>query len=666
MEPTLSSIRGIGPARLKALNDAGIFTARDLVMLLPKEYRDLTQTTPLGALQAGVSTAVRVRVSGEVREQRARKLLITKVFVTDGSDVVAVVWYNQPWLKNQLTRGRELLLYGKAEWKKGVLHLVSPTIEQDGGLMPVYRAISGVPAKAMRATIEAALDACDGSWPEELPETIRRRYDLCERNFALRNAHFPTSREALAAARRRLAFEDLLLYQTALSLFRNTGREGIQFQFEDAALDAFWKRLPFAPTGAQRRVMREVADDLRSPRAMARMVQGDVGSGKTAIAFAAIALAHGCGYQAALMAPTEVLARQHYDGAREILEPLGCRVGLLTGSLTPRQHRIAHEAIREGEWDVIIGTHALITEGVEYQNLGLVVTDEQHRFGVRQRTLLGEKGDAPNVLVMSATPIPRTLSLILYGDLDISIVDELPPGRKPVVTRIVPEAKREGLYGFLRQEVRKGRQVYVVCPLVEESEAVEALPAEQVYEDLRTKHLPDLRIELVHGRMKAKDKDAVLEKFRAGEADVLVSTTVIEVGVNVPNATIMVIENAERFGLAQLHQLRGRVGRGAYESWCFLMAEPNERLKFLTSTNDGFLVAQKDMELRGPGELFGTRQSGSIAEGVSLYGSDAELLKCTHDLARELLADPESDDARAVIALAKARFADRLNGIAAN
>jgi len=314
---------------------------------------------------------------------------------------------------------------------------------------------------------------------------------------------------------------------------------------------------------------------------------------------------------------------------------------------------------------VVIGTHALITENVEYQKLGLVITDEQHRFGVRQRTMLSEKGDAPNVLVMSATPIPRTLSLILYGDLDISIVDELPPGRKPVATRIVPEGKREGLYGFLREEVKKGRQVYVVCPLVEESEAVDALPAEQVYEDLRTKHLSDLRIELVHGRMKPADKDAVLEKFRAGEADVLVSTTVIEVGVNVPNATIMVIENAERFGLAQLHQLRGRVGRGSYESWCFLMSEPNQRLKFMCSTNDGFKVAQKDMELRGPGELFGTRQSGEIAIGLGIMGSDTEMLKITHDLAREMMTR-DDEDARAIVEMAKARFAGRMSEIAVN
>ena len=661
----LSEIRGIGPARLKALNDAGIHTVRELASLLPRDYRDLSAITPLDALIAGQPAAVRVRVTGEAREQRAKKLLITKAFVTDGETVIQAVWYNQPWLKKQLTRDRELLLYGKPEWKKGVLMLVSPTIEQGAGLIPVYRAIAGIPPKALRATIERALDACDSSWIDELPESIRARYGLCERNFALRNAHFPVSREALSEARRRLAFEELLLYQVALRLIRNVGRKGVRMDFALDRLDAFWKTLPFPPTNAQRRVALEIANDLRSDRAMTRMVQGDVGCGKTAIAFAAIAVAHECGYQAALMAPTEVLAQQHFESAKVILEPLGCRIGLLTGSLTAKGHRIAHAAIASGEWDVVIGTHALITDKVEYKNLGLVITDEQHRFGVRQRTMLGEKGDSTNVLVMSATPIPRSLSLILYGDLDISIVDELPPGRKPVATRIVPESRRDGLYGFLRAEIAKGRQAYVVCPLVEESEAVDASPAELVYEDLRTNRLPELRIELVHGRMKPADKDAVLEKFRAGEADVLVSTTVIEVGVNVPNATIMVIENAERFGLAQLHQLRGRVGRGAHESWCFLMAEPNERLRFLTGTNDGFKIAQKDMELRGPGELFGTRQSGAIAEGLGLAGTDTLILKQTHDLARELM-NGDSEDVRRIIELSRARFGEKLEGVAVN
>ena len=666
MDISLSQIKGIGPARLKAFEAAGIRTVRELVMFLPKEYRDLTQTVPLEELRAGDTAAVRVKVAGEVSERRARRLLITKLYVTDGTETLPVLWYNQPWLKKQMTPGRELLLYGKAEYKQGYVTLISPTIESGQGLIPVYRSIAGIPPKALRQSVEAALKLCEGQWPDELPQALRRRYGLCERNFAMRNAHFPDSREALEAARRRIAFEELLLYQIALRLFRSSGGEGVRIDFEDAALDAFWRRLPFSPTNAQRRVLKEVAADLRCERAMARMVQGDVGSGKTAIAFAAIALAHAGGWQSALMAPTEVLARQHYEAARRLLEPMGVRVGLLVGSLTPKQHRLAHEAIATGEWDLAIGTHALITEGVEYKKLGLVVTDEQHRFGVRQRTMLSEKGDAPNVLVMSATPIPRTLSLILYGDLDISIVDELPPGRTPVATRIVPESKRPGLYDFLRREVAKGCQAYFVCPLVEESEAVEAQPAEVVYEDLRTNRLPELRIALVHGRMKSADKDAALERFRAGEADVLVSTTVIEVGVNVPNATVMVIENAERFGLAQLHQLRGRVGRGSAESWCFLMSEPNPRLKFLCATTDGFLVAQKDMELRGPGELFGTRQSGTLTAGIGALAGNTELLKLSHDEAKALMDDPDAPDARAVINLARERFADKLRDVAVN
>ena len=663
---SLSTIRGIGPARLKAFEAAGIHGVRDLVMFLPRDYRDLSAAKPLCEVRPGETACVRVRVAGEPSQRRARKLVITKVYVTDGSETLPVVWYNQPWLKDQLTRDRELLLYGRCEARGGMIQLSCPTIEQETGLIPVYRNISGVPAKAMRQCMEAALKVCEGQWPDELPESIRRKYGLCERNFAMRNAHFPDSREALETARRRIAFEELLLYQVALTLCRRRGEPGVQIASDEADLEEYWGKMPFPPTGAQKRVLQEIASDMRTPNAMARMVQGDVGSGKTAVAFGAIYLAVRGGYQAALMAPTEVLARQHYEGAKAMLEPLGMKAGLLVGSLTQKQHRIAHEAIASGEWDVVIGTHALITEGVEYKNLGLTVTDEQHRFGVRQRTELSRKGEAPNVLVMSATPIPRTLSLILYGDLDISIIDELPPGRKGVKTRIVPEDKRQGMYGFLRSEVHKGRQVYVVCPLVEESEAVDALPAEVVYENLRTRDLPDLRIELVHGRMKAADKDAVLEKFRRGEADVLVSTTVIEVGVNVPNASVMVVENAERFGLAQLHQLRGRVGRGSDEAWCFLMAEPNERLKFLASTTDGFKIAQKDMELRGPGDLFGTRQSGTIVCGVGTLAGDTQLLKLVHDEARELLRDRDNPDAQAVIRMAKEAYVQKFRDAAVN
>ena len=383
-------------------------------MFLPKDYRDLSVFTPLNEVQPGEMVAVRVRVAGEPSQRRVRKLVITKVYVTDDTETLPVVWYNQPWLKEQLTRGRELMLCGRCEVRGAAMQLTSPVIEKETGLLPVYRSIPGIPAKAVRQSVEAALKVCEGQWPDELPESIRRRHGLCERNFAMRNAHFPSSREALEAARRRIAFEELLMYQVALSLHRGRNEPGVQIEFSDEKIEEFWKRLPFAPTQAQRRVLSEAAADMRGPYAMARMVQGDVGSGKTAVAFAAMYLAWAGGYQSALMAPTEVLARQHFEGARALLEPLGMKVGLLTGSLTQKQHRLAHEAIASGEWDAVIGTHALITEGVEYQNLGLAVTDEQHRFGVRQRTSLGRKGDAPNVLVMSATPIPRTLSHFIW------------------------------------------------------------------------------------------------------------------------------------------------------------------------------------------------------------------------------------------------------------
>lgn len=666
MDIDLSQIRGVGPARLKALEAAGIKSVRDLVMFLPKDYRDLSQLKTLAELRVGEIAPVKVRVVGEATQRRVKKLVITKVYVTDDTETLPVVWYNQPWLKEQMTRGRTLMLYGRCEARGGSLQITSPVIEQETGLIPIYRNISGIPAKAVRQCVEAALKACEGQWPDELPETLRRRHGLCERNFAMRNAHFPDSREALETARRRIAFEELLLYQVALSLIRRGGEAGVSMQIRAGLCEEYWQKLSFAPTDAQRKVLNEIAADLQGPYAMARMVQGDVGSGKTAVAFGAIYLAFCSGYQSALMVPTEVLARQHFEGAKALLEPLGVKIGLLTGSLTPKQHRLAHECIASGEWDVVIGTHALITEGVEYKRLGLAVTDEQHRFGVRQRTMLGLKGEAANVLVMSATPIPRTLSLILFGDLDISIIDQLPPGRKPVRTRIVPEDKRQDMYGFLRAEVRKGRQVYVVCPLVEESEAVDALSAEQVYQQLQSRYLSDLCIELVHGKMKSAEKERVLERFRTGEADVLVSTTVIEVGVNVPNASVMVIENAERFGLAQLHQLRGRVGRGSDEAWCFLMAEPNERLKLLTATCDGFKIAQRDMELRGPGDLFGTRQSGTLVFGVGAMAGDTQLLKLVHDEARSLLKNRDSEEAQTVIRLAEAAYVQKFQDAALN
>ena len=662
----LHEIKGIGPARLKALQAAGILTARDLVGYLPKAYRDLSHPAALNSLKDGDEAAVRVRVKGGSVLRRFGKMSIVSVRVTDGTDSMPCVWYNQPWLKDRLVPGRELLLYGKAEARYGALQLISPAFESGEGIKPVYKPLKGVPLTALVSAINAALDAREGQWGETFPAEFRKKYGLCERNYAILNAHRPLDWEALKAANRRLAFEEFLLFQLGLWLIRGSREEGVSIDAPDDAGEAFWRTLPFSPTNAQRRVLDEILSDLRAPFPMARLVQGDVGCGKTAVAFAAMYAAVRAGWQTALMAPTEILASQHYESAKALLEPLGIRCGLLTGSLTAKARREAREAIASGAWQAVIGTHALITEDVVYHELGLVITDEQHRFGVRQRTTLSDKGRSPNVLVMSATPIPRTLSLILYGDLDISVVDELPPGRTPVRTRIVPEDKRRDMYGFIRSEVRKGRQAYVVCPLIEENEALDATPAEVLYERLRTQDLPDLRIALVHGRLKAADKDALLEAFRTGQIDVLVSTTVIEVGVNVPNATVMVIENADRFGLAQLHQLRGRVGRGAEVSWCFLMAEPNERLRLMTRTNDGFEIAKKDMELRGPGDLLGQRQSGAMSLGAYAYRGDAALLKESHDAAREIIKNSSTPEAQALIALAKDALQDRLKDVGMN
>ena len=665
MMEELSRLPGLGPSRVRALEKAGVRTLRDLVSRLPVAYRDLTAPTPLRGAYPGLECTVAARVVGEPTEQFAPRLRITRARIADESGDAVAIWYNQPWLKKQLYPGRELLLYGRFALRRGELQLQSPTIEQERAIVPVYRAIAGVPPRAMREAVRAALEMGRGQWPDELPEGLRRRYGLCERNFALYNAHFPLNRESLAAARRRIAFEELLLYQVALSLLRSDARTGVKLSFADEDVEDFWKLLPFPPTNAQKRALYEMARDLRMDAPMARLLQGDVGSGKTAVAFGAMYLAWKSGFQAALMAPTEVLAQQHYQDAQALFAPLGARVGLLTGSLTKKQHAQAHEALASGEWDMVVGTHALITEGVAYHDLGLVITDEQHRFGVRQRTQLSKKGESPNVLVMSATPIPRTLSLIVYGDLDLSILDELPPGRTPVKTRVVPEAKRAAMYGFVMEKVREGRQAYVICPLVDKSEAVEARDAQELYGEL-CKLLPEARLSLVHGRMKAAEKDARLEAFRRGETDILVSTTVVEVGVNVPNASVMVIENAERFGLAQLHQLRGRVGRGKYESWCFLVAEPTERLRLLTQTTDGFKIAEKDMELRGPGEMFGERQSGMLSTGLSMLAGDTQLLKLTHDEARALMKRPDDEETKQVVALARRAFRERLDEVALN
>lgn len=666
----LTSLKGIGPTRLESLRAMGIVSLRDLLCCLPVRYEDRTRVTSCREARGS-----EVLVMGEVRDapKLNRFAGLTRVTATlhDDSGRLPMVWYNQPWVCQQLPVGETVMLYGRVVEKNGRRALQNPQRVTEPSIQPVYRGVKGIPAKTFREMMQTALTQVDDCCPETLPRSLRLRYGLCERNFAIRQAHFPDSVDSLRRARRRLAFEQMLMYQAALSMLRGQKEDGFALPLAKDAPEAYWRAMPFVPTGAQRRVLEEIAADLRKGRAMSRLVQGDVGCGKTALAFGAIALVCGAGYQAAMMAPTEILARQHYESACAMLEPLGIRCGLLTGSMRAKEKREARRCLQSGEWQAVFGTHALISEGVEYQRLGLSITDEQHRFGVRQRSALQDKGAveqrAPHVLVMSATPIPRTLALILYGDLDISVVDELPPGRVPVKTRIVPEEKRGDMYGFLREQVKQGRQAYVVCPLVEDSEMIDNVrSARATFDGLTRDELAGLRVGLTWGAQGAEEKADVLHRFAAGELDVLVSTTVIEVGVNVPNATVMVIENAERYGLSQLHQLRGRVGRGSVESWCFLLAEENERLRILTQTNDGFLVAQKDLELRGPGDLMGTRQSGEMMADFLLDG-DVRLLEEASRCMKQLREDPAlQEERRAVEAEAAGYYRDRLSQVALN
>ena len=647
---TLAEIKGFGPVRLKALAARGIETALDLVETLPTGYKDTTHPLSPAQMTEGRQACFTGFVKGKPALHRVRGMQWVSATIADAFGAVRCMWFNQPWMKDKLFDTCEVTLYGRCVRKKSGLFVINPSLEEAGSIIPVYAAVPGVGQKPLRDAVKLLLDEYDA--PDPLPATLTARCGLMNRLDALREAHFPTDFE-------RLAFEELLLFQAGVAGAAGERKRAQPLAIRDAWIEEFFARLPFAPTNAQRRVAYEVAADMRKDRAMARMVQGDVGCGKTLIAFCALYLCVRAGGQAALMAPTEILASQHLQSAVETLAPLGVTCGLLTGHMTASEKRRAREAIATGAWQVVIGTHALISEGVEFANLRLTVTDEQHRFGVRQRTTLENKGDAPHVMVMSATPIPRTLSLVLYGDLDLSAVDEMPPGRTPVRTRIVPEEKREGLYAFIRAQAAQGRQAYVVCPLVGEEDMAdgELRSAAQEQKELEQALAP-LKVGLVHGKMNKAQKEDTLSAFYAGELDALVATTVIEVGVNVPNATVMVIEGAERFGLAQLHQLRGRVGRGAQESWCFLMAEPNERLKTLVATNDGFVVAQKDLELRGAGEFFGTRQHGEPQMPALMLTGDVRLLERTRETFLQISRDEACrGEYQVVLEAAQKRFA---------
>ena len=648
---------GIGPARARSLEKLGLATVEDLLRYFPRDYEDRRRFSTVAAAPVDTPVCLELLVAEPPHLSRIRKgLELVKARLVDDTGSVTATFFNQSYMKDALRTGETYVVYGRVEGPPGRRQMTNPVCERadrarfTGRILPIYPLTRGISNNLLAGLTLRCVEECAGQMEETLPAGLRREHALAAAEFACRNIHFPRDEEALELARRRLIFEELFCLACGMALLRTrrTCAEGVPFS--TPPVEEFLALLPFSLTAAQRRAMEEVAVDTASGAPMNRLVQGDVGSGKTMVAAYGAWLAAKNGGQCALMAPTE----QHFRSLAPLLGRAGVRVGLLTGSVKGKARKELYAALAAGEVDLVVGTHALLSEGVAFSNLALAITDEQHRFGVAQRAALAAKaGRTPHVLVMSATPIPRTLALIIYGDLEVSVIDELPPGRTPVETYVVGEDKRQRMYRFVRKLVGQGRQAYLVCPAVEEGEESpgepggEGLKAAVPYaEHLKSEVFPDLRVGLVHGKMKARDKDAAMTAFAAGELDVLVSTTVIEVGVDVPNAALMVVENADRFGLSQLHQLRGRVGRGKHQSYCVLMtsthsAESRERLRVLAKTADGFRIAEEDLKLRGPGDFFGQRQHGLPQLGIADLAGDMRVLKEAQQAAQVLLeADP--------------------------
>ena len=646
-------IKGIGEAKGKAFARLGVRCVGDLLSDFPRAYEDRSKVLPIARLMEGEAACVCAMITTEPELSRIRKgMELLRFRIADASGSMLVTYFNQAWMKNRLRRGDTYIFYGKVQVTGRTFAFTNPIFEPEaemgrvtGRIMPVYRLTGGISQRDMTQAVRRVLGEPGMTFPNALPERVERENRLCTARYAYENIHFPADMRALSLSRRRLVFEELFTLVCALSLVRGEGevQPGIAVQPRDIA--EFTATLPFTPTGAQLRAIADAAGDMTSGRLMNRLREGDVGAGKTRVDAARIWLAAGSGLQSAFMAPTELLAEQHFATLSGFLAPFGLKVVKLTGSMGAKAKRETLAALASGEAALAVGTHALISEGVEFRRLGLVVTDEQHRFGVAQRSALAGKGERAHVLVMSATPIPRTLALIIYGDLDVSLIDELPPGRQRVDTFAVTSSYRRRLNAFIAKLVGEGRQVFVVCPAIEADSEVpmDLVSAEEHTLELRAA-LPGLRIECIHGRMKAKPRDEIMSRFAAGEVDVLVSTTVIEVGVDVPNAALMIIENAERFGLSQLHQLRGRVGRGRHKSYCVLVsdakgADARERLAALTHIHDGFKIAEEDLRLRGPGDFFGARQHGLPKLHIADLGADMDVLKTAQAAAQALLAE---------------------------
>ena len=644
-------LKGVGPKTAERFEKLGILTLSDLLCHYPRRYLDFSKPYSIAEAPADTECVVKAEVfakpGGRILPGGRRMERITA-----GDDVssLEITWFNNPYAAQKLELGQEYYFQGIVTGGMLRRQMVNPQVRTDAQVASspfeaVYPQTEGLTSSAIAKCVRQLLPHVE-LLPDPLPPGMLKKYRLLPKADAVRAIHCPASEEEAFAARRRLIYEELLVLQLGIGRMKNHGAASTGAPMQKADASPFWDSLPFSPTGAQRRAVEEILTDMAGETSMNRLLQGDVGSGKTLVAAAAIWACIRAGYQAALLAPTEILASQHAENLNRLLAPFGMRVALLTGGMKAAPRRTTLAAIRDDEADLIVGTHAILSEGVDFARLGLAVVDEQHRFGVRQRGLLAEKAANPHLLVMSATPIPRTLGLLMYGDLDISILDELPPGRKPVKTRCITGKKRADLYGFLDREIGAGRQVYIVCPAIEDAGGSGLNAVKSYYEDIAKALLPDRRVGLMHGRLKPKEKAEVMEDFKAGRLDALVSTTVIEVGVDVPNATVMVIENAERYGLSALHQLRGRVGRGAAESWCFLVSDNasesvQKRLRFLCSTSDGFAVAQYDLETRGPGDFFGSRQHGLPTLQVADLMNDTRTLHAAQSEAAALLAaDP--------------------------
>jgi|LSQX01.1.fsa_nt_gb ATP-dependent DNA helicase RecG len=652
LNKSIRYIRGIGEQRAKSLSKLGIYTFRDLLSFFPRTYEDRSVVKMISEVMDGEEALVSAYVITPPRLNRIRKGMdLVKFRIADNSGACDVTYFNQSYVKDSIKQNCVYFFYGKVVKNASFVSMTNPIFEPEqsagqvtGRIMPIYRLTAGITQKIIVKAITQAFDAIGDDFPEILPMDILQKYNLAGAGFAYKNIHFPESGEALSLSRRRLIFEELFVLSCALGMMKKQEGKNAGYVLSGASSDTFRKSLPFEPTGAQKRALKQAMEDMVSGKAMNRLVQGDVGSGKTAVAAGAIWFAHQSGLQSAFMAPTEILAEQHYHTLSKMLLPFGIHTILLTGSMSARAKNQAYEMLKNGKADLVVGTHAILSEGVEFKHLALVVTDEQHRFGVRQRAALSEKGNRPHVLVMSATPIPRTLALIIYGDLDISIIDELPPGRQKVDTYLVDETMRRRINRFAERLVSEGRQVFIVCPMIEESETLDIKSTLEYAEKLKTEVFPHLRVKHLHGKMKAEEKEAVMAAFADGNIDILVSTTVIEVGVDIPNAALMIIENAERFGLSQLHQLRGRVGRGDHKSYCVLFngsssREAAARLKVLCDTNDGFKIAEEDLKIRGPGDFFGSRQHGLPEMKLADLSCDMDILDTAQNAARLLLRD---------------------------